>query len=105
MNPVVTARVPEGIRMRGLEVLEEIGATTSELVNAAFAYVIQERKLPLPQAPTETATGKLSLEKSQGHELAAFLDSIRVPVPQSWSETPFEDLYAEAMEGRYADIR
>ena len=55
MNPVVTARVPEGVRARGVDVLREIGSSTSELINAAFEYVIKERELPKPRARQEDA--------------------------------------------------
>ena len=104
MDPVITARVPAGVRQRGLEVLREIGSTTSELVNAAFAYVIQERELPKPRAAAPEA-GCKRLDAQQQLELASFLENIRVQTPQEWNEAPFEQLLDEAMEGRYADFR
>ena len=105
MDPVVTARVPAGVRQRGLEVLHEIGATTSELVNAAFAYVIQERELPKPRTAAAPEPGRRSLGAKQKRELAAFLEGVRAPAPREWSSVPFEQLLSEAVEERYADLR
>ena len=104
MDPVVTARVPAGVRQRGLEVLREIGSSTSELVNAAFAYVIQERQLPKPKAAAPAEPGRRCLSETQLRELAAFAQGVRVPVPQSWDDAPFENLLDNAMEQRYADL-
>ena len=102
MDPVVTARVPAGVRQRGLEVLHEIGATTSELVNA---YVIQERELPKPRTAAAPEPGRRSLGAKQKRELAAFLEGVRAPAPREWSSVPFEQLLSEAVEERYADLR
>lgn len=102
MNPVVTARVPEGIRSRGVDVLREIGATTSELVNAAFTYVIQERELPRPRA---NASGKnRTLNEQQCKQLEGFMDAVRIDIPDSWSDASFEELLDQAAEERYADL-
>ena len=105
MNPVVTARVPEGVRDRGLEVLAEMGATTSELINAAFEYVIAERRLPKPRLAIEAQGGRQRLEREKAQSLRQFFDDVKVPVPESWADVPFEALLDQAMEGRYAGLR
>lgn len=103
MDPVVTARVPENVRARGVEVLREIGSNTSELVNSAFAYVIKEQKLP--KARTDMNPGVRTLSAEQMHELEAFIQDVRVPTPANWESKPFDQLFDEAMEERYADLR
>ncbi len=103
MDPVVTARVPEHVRTRGVEVLREIGSNTSELVNSAFAYVIRERKLPKAHADMNPGVRTLSAE--QMRELEAFIQDVKVPTPSSWEAKPFDQLFDEAMEDRYADLR
>lgn len=105
MNPVVTARVPEGVRARGVDVLREIGSSTSELVNAAFDYVIKERRLPTPEAPAKGAPDRRSISGRQMEQLASFMDNVRVDIPASWADAPFEDLLDQAMEERYARLR
>lgn len=46
MAKMVTARVPDALFEQASIQLEKIGATTSELVNAAFEYVLQKKALP-----------------------------------------------------------
>ena len=45
-DAIVTARVPAEIKKQGNAVLREIGSTPTELVNAAYRYVLKERELP-----------------------------------------------------------
>lgn len=104
MDPVITARVPLGVRDRGLEVLREIGSTTSELVNTAFAYVIQERVLPKPTTCFPVAPERRELDDRQRNELAAFMRDVRIATPRTWESTPFEQLFDEAVGGRGLSI-
>ena len=105
MNPVVTARVPEGVRARGVDVLREIGSSTSELVNAAFEYVIKERKLPRPQPRTTDGADARALSPEQLSEVASFMERVKVDVPAQWDDTPFEELLEREMGQRYAHLR
>ena len=105
MDPVVTARVPAGVRQRGQEVLREIGATTSELVNAAFAYVIQERELPKPKPKVAVGPNARKLDAAQKRELARFFEEVKAPVADSQADATFEQLLEDAMGDRYADLR
>ena len=45
-NTLVSARVPRAKKERGAGVLASIGATTSDLINSAFDYVIAAKELP-----------------------------------------------------------
>ena len=103
MDPVVTARVPKGVRDRGVEVLKSIGSTTSELVNAAFDYVIQAKELP--RFEQEKRGGVRVPSKEQAEELSAFMRSVKVDVPAAWDDASFEDLLDDAMGQRYAGLR
>lgn len=105
MNPVVTARVPEGVRARGVDVLREIGSSTSELINAAFEYVIKERELPKPRVRQEDALQPHKISPEQLAQAASFMESVKVSVPAEWEDAPFEDLLDSAMKERYAHLR
>lgn len=50
-DAIVTARVPAEIKKQGNAVLREIGSTPTELVNAAYRYVLKERELPKEASP------------------------------------------------------
>ena len=104
MDPVVTARVPAGVRARGTDVLREIGATTSELINAAFDYVIQEHELPRPRRKTADETHRRTLDEGQLEQLASFMDAVKIATPDAWKDEPFESLLEQASEERYADL-
>lgn len=45
-NTLVSARVPRAKKERASSVLASIGATTSDLINSAFDYVITNKELP-----------------------------------------------------------
>jgi len=104
MDPVVTARVPEGVRSRAVDVLREIGSNTSELVNAAFNYVIQERKLPKPSIKACAVTVAPTLTEEQIAQVSSFMQAVKIDVPAAWGESSFEDLLEEVSEERYADL-
>ena len=103
MDAMVTARVPKEIREQGTEVLRELNATTTDLVNAAFRYVILERKLPAAGDEGRLKPGKRVLSDTQAEELDAFLRAT-APARVPEDACPFEDLLEEAMGDRYADL-
>ena len=45
-SSLVNARVPNAKREIGAGILESLGATTSELINGAYDYLIEYRRLP-----------------------------------------------------------
>lgn len=51
-NTLVSARLTRAKKERGCGVLAEIGATTSDLINKAFDYVIAYGELPSVEQPT-----------------------------------------------------
>lgn len=67
MSRMVTARVPDALYEQGALQLEKIGATTSELVKAAFEYVLKEHSLPKKQA---SSSKDRTLSKERAQELA-----------------------------------
>ena len=50
-DTLVSARMPAAKKERAREVLNSIGATTSDLINSAFDYVISNKRLPVTAAP------------------------------------------------------
>lgn len=50
MSKMVTARVPDAIYESACNTLHEIGSSPSELINAAFEFVLKEGALPSRQA-------------------------------------------------------
>lgn len=54
MSKMVSARVSDAPHEQGALQLSALESSTSELINAAFEYFLQERQLPTPQRDTET---------------------------------------------------
>lgn len=103
MDAIVTARVPSGIKDQGRTVLEEIGATPTDLINAAYRYVLSERKLPQAEnAKTQLASGTKMLSKEQREELQQRIRRTTFAVPSSfWADESDDDLLMHALEEKY----
>lgn len=66
MSKMVSARVPDAIYDQVSAQLAELGSSPSELVNSAFEYVLQEKKLPAaPKAAPKKKVRKLSQEQTE----------------------------------------
>ena len=107
MYEMVTARVPAEIRRQGNAMLKSLGATPTQLVNAAYEYLLNAGALPSMQgtsaeaAQKEAAPVQRSLSDEAKHELAASIEASTLDIPQAfWSGRPYKDIIAE---GRLAD--
>lgn len=70
MSKMVSARIPDALFEQGSMQLKALGATTSELVNAAFEYLLREGALPT-RAPQKDS--RRSLSRDEGEALARAL--------------------------------
>jgi len=97
MDVVVTARVPSELRNQGNKVLVELGATQTQLINAAYTYLIKERKLPIVAAATSKTR---TLSASDAEELRSDFQKMTFALPKdplqgrSYKEVR-EDLWGE----------
>lgn len=77
----VTARIPDEIQRQGTDILKELGATTTQLVNAAYTYLISQHRLPAPLdtlSATASADGPVthrSLDADARAELASSIEA------------------------------
>lgn len=91
-STVVNARIPQAKKDLGLSVLNSIGATTTELINGAFDYLIENNELP-------------SGRTEQARDACAFKEFLsRSTLSIDWGEHPETIDYDEILrEGRVAD--
>lgn len=82
MHAMVTARVPTEIRDQVNARLRAIGSSPTELVNAAYDYVLRTGELPDPQ-PAESPL-RITLTEAQANELRFRLRHATRPVPPSF---------------------
>lgn len=78
MSKMVSARIPDALYDQGCVQLEQLGATQTQLVRAAFDYLLCNRSLP----PTSGAAQgkKRALSKEQRDSLASRLAACRLDI-------------------------
>ncbi len=85
MHAMVTARVPQEIRDQVNAKLKAIGSSPTELVNAAYDYVLQAGRLP--DVNNDEAPLCITLTEAQENELRFRLKHVTRTVPPSFWET------------------
>ena len=79
MSKMVSARIPDALFDQGCARLEELGATQTQLVKAAFDYLLDERSLPQVSRKKRAVTRR-RLTKEQKQALAAKLTSCQLDI-------------------------
>lgn len=72
MNAMVSARVPVEIKRQGDLKLKEIGSSATELVNAAYLYVLKHGRLPLDEP--QGVAGEAQVKTLSGADAERFLN-------------------------------
>lgn len=73
---IVAARVPEEIKEQGNAVLAELGATPTQLINDAYRYVLEFKRLPC--GTNQPKPGKRSLNPKRLDVIIEQLSSMQV---------------------------
>ena len=103
MDAMVSARVPVEIKKRGDSKLKELGANATELVNAAYRYVIDNGELPgakAKESPDQPQTKTLSGKEAEAFK--ATWDARAVLEARDYDGMNFKELLNAAREDRYA---
>ncbi len=87
-STLVSARVPVAKKESGARILASIGATTSDLINNAFDYVLSRKELPLP----------VSQERRGPEDFARFVDESTLSI--AWNADLSEGDYKSMMRDR-----
>lgn len=84
MSTMVTARIPDELYEQGKERLAALGATPSQLMRAAWDYVVQQGEIPTAQKPVSNTRRVLTEE--QRRDFGAKLRATRLPLslPPDW---------------------
>lgn len=101
MDSIVTARIPVEVKNQVSEVLESLGSNTTQLINAAFEYVLVTGKLPdaYKGASLESSAKGSSrqLSEKDKEQLASLFGKISVPAPVSFWNDLGNSTYKEAI--------
>lgn len=101
MDAIVSARVPIAVKERGNAALKDLGATPSQLINAAYEFVLAERQLPKPHGGFDISGDKSRvLTAQQNEKIASSLKAMYVG-PVSSNES-FREQLDRARDERYA---
>lgn len=84
---MVSARVPASLCNRVKDILRELGSSQTELVNAAFEYVLDRRELP----ESHVASG-LHRRSVTAEELESFREHMREITGSRTRDAAYEDL-------------
>lgn len=86
MDSIVTARVPAEIKLQAVQMLSQMGSSTTKLINAAFEYLLATGELPHAAEATPAPTTRTLSDEQRG-ELAEFFRTTSSPAPDSfWAE-------------------
>ena len=99
MSKMISARVPDAVYEQALSQLDRLGANPSDLVNAAFEYLVEERALPKPSTAKAVKTRALSRE--QRHKLSSFFRSCTIEVAMPTDVSYDKRVIAEAKGAKY----
>lgn len=101
MDSIVTARIPVEVKNQVSEVLESLGSNTTQLINAAFEYVLVTGKLPdaREESSLESSSKGVSrqLSEKDKEQLASLFGKISVPAPASFWNDLGDSSYKEAI--------
>ena len=92
MDSIVTARIPVEVKNQVSEVLESLGSNTTQLINAAFEYVLVTGKLPDARegaALESSAKGSVPAPASFWNDLG---DSTYKEAISEWRSNDYEAL-------------
>ena len=103
---IVTARVPMEIRAQANVILEEIGSSTTELVNAAYRYVLEKGELPPLDSTLERYTGQTrEIPPEVSERTRQRMEQTSFEVPSSyWDEASDAQRVADAVRGSYEPV-
>ena len=101
MDSIVTARIPVEVKNQVSEVLESLGSNTTQLINAAFEYVLVTGKLPdaREESSLESSSKGVSrqLSEKDKEQLSVLFGKISVPAPTSFWNDLGDSTYKEAI--------
>lgn len=100
MDPMVSARVPVGLRDAVNQGLKEIGSSPTELINSAYEFFLANRALP-GQA-TAPKPGRRHLGAKDIEALNESIASSTCAIPESYfGGRSYDELLAGNLRGEY----
>ena len=103
MSKMISARIPDALYSQASIQLASLGASTSDLVNAAFEYVLEEHALPTTH-PAKSKQKKRALSKDQKQLIKSMFKNCMLDLDIS-DDVEADKRYAQAVRAsKYEDI-
>lgn len=100
MDPMVSARVPLGLRDSVNQELKKIGSSPTELINSAYEYFLANHALPKKENALEP--GKRHLNKEKRAELVESIAASSQPIPESFfGDSSYDEILARNLRNNY----
>lgn len=90
MDAMVTARMPQGKKDAGNEVLARLGTNASRAIGDLYAYLIENGRLPFDK-PTELDTDQIA-------QRVALVDEIPLPAANRFATMDDDDIRRERLD-------
>ena len=104
MDATVSARIPVETKKQADKKLRSMGSSATELINAAYNYVLSEGALPTPSKTTPSKSKARQLSPEKAAHLKEFFAKTTFTLPEAayaeLNATSYKDMIAE---GRRAD--
>lgn len=104
MDAIITARIPTEVKEQGGKILKSIGATPTQLVNAAYGYLLEKQELPQSGNQPSLKPGKRRLTKLQRKNLEESLDKMALGEINLTESEGFKSALNAARNERYENI-
>ena len=104
MDAMVTARVPVEVKKQGDALLRELGSSATELVNAAYDYLLKNKALPKTQTPIPIKATRKVLNGKDAEGFKKFWEEHTIPPIPEYDGTNFKELYNAIREERFESI-
>lgn len=104
MDPMVSARVPVGLRDPVNKQLREIGSSPTELINRAYEFFLKTGKLPGESSALHA--GQRILNVAQAQKLQESIDCTTYPVDEcffngKYGDYDYGDILADELRAEY----
>ena len=92
-NCLVSARIPSAKKDAVQSVLKSMGSSTTELINGAFDYLLEQREIPRAHPVARDDAG-----------LAVFLAECQLDIPWPEGDIDYKQLIREGKRERYESL-
>ena len=103
MDAVVTARIPVEIKEQGNAKLHQIGSTPTQLINAAYNYLLATGTIPSAEKEVRKQQSERKLTAEQIEAIRSSLQTLYVgEIPADETGQAFKEKLQAARDERYA---